>query len=213
MPRAEHADTAQKIEAAESELGALARSLNTLSQRLGACIRRTAAAERRARTSKRDRNAGSARHRDTPAASVALKDEPVHVRLEDSVRRVDPYNHKYVTHCKGRWVGRALGDVFSREFAAEPHSVYLEAIAAGRITVSGKPVAATHVLRDSDVIVNRTRMDEPDVPAVPVLIIHADDDFVVSPSEERSAIPAPLIATSDPRAHRFACALPRLPRH
>ena len=38
---------------------------------------------------------------------------------------MQPYNFTFTTHCKGRWVGRTLFDVFKDEFRSETPEYYV----------------------------------------------------------------------------------------
>jgi hypothetical protein len=45
------------------------------------------------------------------------------------------YTWVYATHCKGRWVGRSVIEVFAKEFQDQTREAYEEAILAGECTI------------------------------------------------------------------------------
>jgi hypothetical protein len=59
----------------------------------------------------------------TPAASAASPPEPYY--FEGGLRRVKPYYHTYNTHCKERWRGRTLLDIFTSEFRDRTPEYYV----------------------------------------------------------------------------------------
>ncbi len=66
-----------------------------------------------------------------------------------------PYEPEFVAFVKRKWVGKAIIDVFSREFKALSKQCYIEAIETGRITVKGKIVVTCYKLKDGDKIVHK----------------------------------------------------------
>lgn len=45
--------------------------------------------------------------------------------LEDGLRKVAPYHFTHNTHCKARWRGRELIDIFATEFRDRPQAYYV----------------------------------------------------------------------------------------
>ena len=85
----------------------------------------------------------------------------------------------YKTFSKGRWVGRALSEVFATEFASETPEYYAGAIADGRITVNGRAVGGEYAVRHNDQIAHEIHRHEPPVVASPIAVIFEDDDYLV----------------------------------
>jgi 23S rRNA-/tRNA-specific pseudouridylate synthase len=79
----------------------------------------------------------------------------------------------------GRWIGREILEVFSKEFQAFTADYYRETILAGRITVGGQTVTCEYKLRNGDHIVHKTVRREPPVLGEPLALVAVTDDFVV----------------------------------
>ncbi|PVH86677.1 pseudouridine synthase [Cadophora sp. DSE1049] len=100
--------------------------------------------------------------------------------LENGLRRVAPYHFTYNTYCKERWRGRELLDIFSSEFRDRPLEYYKDAIERGAVTVNGKPVPTTqHIVKNGDVISHTLHRHEPPVTALPISVLHEDEDMIV----------------------------------
>ncbi|CZS97737.1 hypothetical protein WAI453_008803 [Rhynchosporium graminicola] len=99
--------------------------------------------------------------------------------LENGLRRVAPYHFTYNTYCKERWRGRELLDIFSSEFRDRPLEYYKDAIERGFVTVNGKPVPTTQNIKNGDVISHTLHRHEPPVTALPIGVLHEDDDMIV----------------------------------
>ena len=89
-------------------------------------------------------DAGAKRARGAP--------KEVTYKFQGGLRLVEPYDFDFTTHVKQRWVGRSLLEVCACEFVAFPRDYYAASIAAGRVTVDGRPVRSEHVLRDGELI-------------------------------------------------------------
>ncbi|KAK0664214.1 tRNA pseudouridine(32) synthase [Lasiodiplodia hormozganensis] len=100
--------------------------------------------------------------------------------LENGLRRVQPYHYTYNTYCKERWRGRELLDIFSSEFRDRPVEYYKEGIENGAIVVNGKRASSIHhIVKNGDVISHTMHRHEPPVTAVPIGVVHEDDDIIV----------------------------------
>ncbi|KAI1000436.1 Uncharacterized protein K3495_g7760 [Podosphaera aphanis] len=100
--------------------------------------------------------------------------------LENGLRRVAPYHFTYNTYCKERWRGRELLDIFASEFRDRPAEYYKNAIERGAVVVNGKPVESTaHIVKNGDIISHTLHRHEPPVTALPIAILHEDDDMIV----------------------------------
>ncbi|KAE8373179.1 pseudouridine synthase [Aspergillus bertholletiae] len=99
--------------------------------------------------------------------------------FEGGFRRVSPYHYTYNTFCKERWRGRELVDIFISEFRDRPPEYYREALAAGRVTVNGKPAEPRTKVKNGDVISHTLHRHEPPVTSQEIGIIHEDDGLIV----------------------------------
>lgn len=118
-------------------------------------------------------SASKVRHAKKRKRKDALKGEspvPEYTCL-DGVRYVKPYPYRYVTHAKGRWLGRTLSEVFTNEFRAEPPAYYAAAIGSGRIRVDDAVVTGDHVLRNGEVISHLVHRHEPPVLCPPRIAV------------------------------------------
>ncbi|KAI6250893.1 hypothetical protein HI914_01005 [Erysiphe necator] len=100
--------------------------------------------------------------------------------LENGLRRVAPYHFTYNTYCKQRWRGRELLDIFASEFRDRSVEYYKDAIERGAVVVNGKRVETTsHIIQNGDIISHTLHRHEPPVTALPISILHEDDDIIV----------------------------------
>ncbi|ESZ98470.1 pseudouridine synthase [Sclerotinia borealis F-4128] len=100
--------------------------------------------------------------------------------LDHGLRRVAPYHYTYNTSCKQRWRGREILDIFSSEFRDRPLEYYKDAMERGAIVVNGKPVDSTsQIIKNGDVISHTLHRHEPPVTALPISIVHEDEDMIV----------------------------------
>ena len=58
--------------------------------------------------------------------------------LEDGLRKVRPYHFTYNTHCKERWRGRQLLEIFTSEFRDRPQQYYVSAYLAFSTFLAGR---------------------------------------------------------------------------
>ncbi|CAM9779581.1 unnamed protein product [Lampetra planeri] len=99
--------------------------------------------------------------------------------VESGLRRVRPYRFDFTSYCKGRWLGRTLGEVLASEFRAQGPRYYEAACAAGRITLNGERTSLAVVLRDNDLVRHTVHRHEPPVAAGPVTLLAQTDELVV----------------------------------
>ncbi|KAH7121344.1 pseudouridine synthase [Dactylonectria macrodidyma] len=104
---------------------------------------------------------------------------PPPYRIEDGLRRLDPYHFTYNTFCKERWRKRPLIDIFEAEFRDRPLSYYRESMERGGIYVNGQTVGPDYIVKNGDLISHTLHRHEPPVSADPVGVIHEDDDMIV----------------------------------
>ena len=97
----------------------------------------------------------------------------------EGLRYVKPYHFTFTTHCKGRWIGRKLIDVFSSEFRMESIDYYKAAVQKGKITVNGNIVEPDRILKQNDLIRTCIHRHEPPVSDNPIEFVKNDDEMVV----------------------------------
>ncbi|TEY84264.1 hypothetical protein BOTCAL_0018g00410 [Botryotinia calthae] len=116
-----------------------------------------------------------------PAVVITPSDPwPRPYYLDNGLRRVAPYHFTYNTYCKQRWRGREILDIFSSEFRDRPIEYYKDAMERGAIAVNGKPVESiSQIIKNGDVISHTLHRHEPPVTALPISIVHEDEDIIV----------------------------------
>lgn len=90
-------------------------------------------------------------------------DTPKYIISSDNVRSVVSYVHEFKTFVKGRWLGKELLAVLSREFGSHSKEYWEEAIAAGNVRINNKITSPTHILRNGEALLHRTHRHEPPV--------------------------------------------------
>ncbi|KAL9112270.1 MAG: hypothetical protein Q9227_003388 [Pyrenula ochraceoflavens] len=99
--------------------------------------------------------------------------------FDSGLRRVAPYHYTYNTNCKERWRNRPLLDIFSSEFRDRPSTYYKNAIINGDIVLNGQKCDPTTIVRNGDVVSHTLHRHEPPVTALPISVIHEDEDMIV----------------------------------
>ncbi|CAI7635081.1 Pseudouridine synthase RluC/RluD [Penicillium manginii] len=104
---------------------------------------------------------------------------PAPYYMEGGFRRVHPYHYTFNTWCKERWRGKRLEDIFVSEFRDRPPEYYRNALDDGLVCVNGKPAGRDAVIKNGQKISHTIHRHEPPVTALPIGIIHEDDDLIV----------------------------------
>jgi len=91
--------------------------------------------------------------------------------INSSLRSLSPYFHSYPCYVKQRWRGRAILEVFCRDFDSHDEVYFKKAIESGLITVNGDKVTCEYALRDGDYIVHLLHRHEPAVSGDPIEIL------------------------------------------
>jgi tRNA pseudouridine32 synthase len=81
----------------------------------------------------------------------------------DGIRSVIPYVHEFTTHAKGRWVGREIIEVLTREFGGHPKEYWDNAITRGHVRINDKIVADQYRFKNNDAMLHRTHRHEPSI--------------------------------------------------
>ena len=91
---------------------------------------------------------------------------------------IPPYPHEFRAHTKGRWVGREIGEIFTKEFKLYSQEYYENAIEDGKITVNGKKVSFHTTLDENDLIIHESVFTEMPVLDRPVTVVHECPKFL-----------------------------------
>lgn len=94
------------------------------------------------------------------------------------LRCVVPYAFTFSVHAKARWFGRALLDVWPREFGLT-RAFCAAQLAAGRMRINGACAGPDAVLRAHDLVTNTVHRHEPPVVGTPVAVLAETPDLVV----------------------------------
>lgn len=81
----------------------------------------------------------------------------------DGVRSVIPYIHEFKTHAKGRWIGREIIEVLTREFGGHSEEYWFNAIKNGFVQVNDKIVSNNYRFKNNDAMLHRTHRHEPSI--------------------------------------------------
>jgi 23S rRNA-/tRNA-specific pseudouridylate synthase len=81
----------------------------------------------------------------------------------DGIRSVVPYVHEFTTFAKGRWLGREIIEVLTREFGGHPREYWDNAILRGHVRINNKIVLDTYRFKNSDAMLHRTHRHEPSI--------------------------------------------------
>jgi tRNA pseudouridine synthase 9 len=60
--------------------------------------------------------------------------------VSEGVRSVIPYVHEFTTHAKGRWIGREIIEVLTREFGGHPKEYWDNALTKGHVRINTRIV-------------------------------------------------------------------------
>lgn len=71
------------------------------------------------------------------------------------IRHVKPYVQVHSTFAKGRWIGRELLEVLTREFGGHPLIYWQNAILRGHIQVNRQIVSTDYKFKNSDAFLHR----------------------------------------------------------
>lgn len=100
--------------------------------------------------------------------------------FEGGLRKVRPYYFDFKTYCKGRWIGKSLLEVFSKEFRAESLEYYKAAAKDGRIRLNEAPIDDLSItLRNNDHMRNTVHRHEPPVVGRPLEILVDNGEVLV----------------------------------
>jgi tRNA pseudouridine32 synthase len=98
----------------------------------------------------------------------------------DGIRSVIPYVHEFTTHAKGRWVGREIIEVLTREFGGHPKEYWDNAITRGHVRINDKIIADQYRFKNNDAMLHRTHRHEPSIAGVIEFVGDTDSLMAVS---------------------------------
>lgn len=116
--------------------------------------------------------------------------------IENGLRKVPPYYHKYRTHVKERWLGRTVFDVLTAELGQSADTVRSEIAAhrtyigenvgrkGGEKTILGLARLQSRALQKHNVLYTTSHVHEPSVPA-PIWLQKSPSRF---PSQEKLSL-------------------------
>jgi hypothetical protein len=78
------------------------------------------------------------------------------------LRLIEPYVYTFVSHCKQRWIGRSILDVYQTEFGCYDKLYYHHAITSGRIYINDHTIVTTqYILKNTDILCHTVHRHEP----------------------------------------------------
>lgn len=80
-----------------------------------------------------------------------------------TIRRVRPMVQAFETFAKGRWVGREILEVVTKEFGGHTAEYWQSAFHHGHLRINGQPVPPTYRFQNSDRFLHRTHRHEPPI--------------------------------------------------
>jgi tRNA pseudouridine32 synthase len=83
--------------------------------------------------------------------------------VQGRVRHVKPYIFSFKTFAKGRWLGKNILDVLSKEFGGYDISYWTEAIRNQNVLVNNRAVTEDYIVKNSDQLLHQTHRHEPPV--------------------------------------------------
>jgi hypothetical protein len=89
-----------------------------------------------------------------PEYEVTIREDATGNREE--IRRVKPMIQSFETFAKGRWIGREMIDVLTKEFGGYSPEYWNMAFQLGNIRINGHPVPRNYIFRNSDRFLHRT---------------------------------------------------------
>ena len=136
----------------------------------------------------------------------AARTPPPRFYRTNGLRHVRPYLHRFETFVKGRWLGRELLETYAAEFRGHTPAYYAQAIADGRIRVSGSTVDARHKLGHREQLQHLVLRHEPpvlDAPLVPAQArMHAFPHLADTEEVNAAAVSVPVDTQCDGHSDR-----------
>ena len=100
---------------------------------------------------------------------------------EGGWRYVTPYIHEFKTFAKGRWIGKELYAVITKEFGGGLDDAYwAQAIEQGQVKINNQKVTQSYIIRQSDSFTHLTHRHEPPVIGDIEFVGENDDILAVS---------------------------------
>ena len=87
--------------------------------------------------------------------------EEVKFHFDEDSRFVEPYVHEFSSYAKGRWLGREVIDVTTKEFGSHSQSYWERAIKLGFIRINGQVIDRSYKFKNNDKFTHLTHRHEP----------------------------------------------------
>ncbi len=100
--------------------------------------------------------------------------------FEDGLRCVEPYYFEFTSYVKGRWVGRTVMDIYTKEFQFYNEQYVKKGIELQRFFLDGKVVTNPNLkLKNLQQISHKVHRHELPVLDCDIEFLRCDDDYVV----------------------------------
>ena len=114
------------------------------------------------------------------SSSSSSNEVSISYRFDGTVRFVEPYVHEFTSFTKGRWLGRQVIDVVTKEFGAHPEQYWERSIKLGFIRINGKHIDRTYEFKNSDRFTHLTHRHEPPVNGTITFVGETEAAFAVN---------------------------------
>lgn len=98
---------------------------------------------------------------------------------QNGLQKVYPYYYDFSTYVKGRWMGKTVLDVCSKEFLSETPEYYKKAIEEGRVTINGKHITTEFVLCQNHLLQHRLHRHENPIIQADLQILADTEELLV----------------------------------
>ncbi len=95
------------------------------------------------------------RHNNKREIDTNIAEYNIETKNNKVIRHVKPYVQVHSTFAKGRWIGRELLEVLTREFGGHPLSYWQNAVVKGHVQVNRQIVPGNYKFKNSDAFLHR----------------------------------------------------------
>jgi len=100
--------------------------------------------------------------------------------FENGLRKVKPYFYTFDTFAKGRWLGRSLRDIYSKEFRLYSIDCYEQAAKCGNFLVNLEKInSLDYIVKNNDLISSKVHRHEGPVTASKIDVLVDNDKYLV----------------------------------
>ena len=119
--------------------------------------------------------------RNKMSSSSHISQSSSYEMVNGRLRYVTPYIHEFKTFAKGRWIGKELYAVITKEFGGGLDDAYwAKAIEQGQVKINNQKVTQNYIIRQSDSFTHLTHRHEPPVIGDIEFVGENDDILAVS---------------------------------